>query len=260
MKDIIGTLIIMLLCITALAQQSSSKEASAMPKPDTKQEPDAKPIKSGESKKKHLSNYTNESKFVSPVSVQVLAGSQGVGADFKYGFLPGLSGRMGFGVAPVDVSRGLRFTGFPADGQLSARFSNIHLLADYSPFKSNNFRVVGGAAYLIQGNADVVISPSGGYTIGSQSLTESQIGELHAGVTWKGIAPYLGLGFFRSFPGRLFNINLDLGSYYLSSPGTSFTGTQLLSDNSANAKQFNENMHGYRWLPVVQLNFNFRIK
>ena len=65
---------------------------------------------------------------------------------------------------------------------------------------------------------------------------------------------------FKSFPNRLFNMNIDVGTYYLASPGTSFTGTKLLSDNNSQASQFHQNMEGYRWLPVLQLNFNFRIK
>jgi len=258
MKDLIGTLIIMLFCITALAQQKTSEDAAIPSNSDTKQK--TKPGEPGKPQEKSTVKYADDAGFISPLSIQILTGSQGIGADVKYGFLQKLSGRLGFGIIPVDASRAFAFTGFPAEGQLSTRFSNVHLLADYSPFENKNFRLVAGGAYLIQGGANVIITPSGGYTIGSQSLTGDQIGAIHAGVTWKGVAPYLGVAVFRGFPNRLFNINLDVGTYYLSSPGTSFTGTKLLSDNEANAKQFNENMQGYRWLPLIQLNFNFRIK
>ncbi len=195
-----------------------------------------------------------------PVSVQLLMGTQGIGADVKYGILPKLSGRAGFGIIPVSVNGVFGFSSFSTYNQLSARFSNIHMLADYSPFNSSVFRLVGGAAYLVKGNANAVITPKGSYQFGNTSVNSNQIGVLDASVDWKGVAPYLGVALFRAFPNKFFNTNLDIGTYYLSSPGTSLTGTKMLADNSSQEPQFNKNMQGYRWLPVVQLNFNFRIK
>jgi len=255
MKDVITTLIIMLACITALAQQGVAEDTINQ-QPESK----SKQIKQTKANEKSTTKYTAMADFAPPASVQVFGGSQGVGADVKYGFLPKWSGRLGFGIIPATVSRDFGFSGFQVAGQLASRFSNVHLLADYSPFEKLNLRLVGGAAYLVRGDADGTITPSGNYSLGSQSITSQQLGVLHADVTWKGVAPYLGISVFQGFPNRLFNINLDLGTYYLSSPGTSFTGTKLLSDNDANAQQFKQNMQGYRWLPVVQLNFNFRIK
>ncbi|QEC77394.1 hypothetical protein [Mucilaginibacter ginsenosidivorax] len=232
MKNFISTLLTMLFYIAAYAQQINTES----------------PVTG------------NAAQFVSPISVQVLVGSQGIGADVKYGFLPRLSGRLGFGIIPVSKNKDFHFFGFAVQGQFSTSFSNVHLLADYSPFNTNSIRLVGGASYITQGKATALISPMGGYNIGSQSLTKDQIGVLQADVTWKGVAPYLGIALFKGFPGQLLNVNVDVGSYYLSSPGTSFTGTKLLSDNDANNIQFNKNMQGYRWMPVVQLNFNLRIR
>jgi len=198
--------------------------------------------------------------FAAPVSVQILIGSQGVGADLKYGFLPKLSGRAGFGLVPVTVNNIFGFSSFSTDNQLSAKFTNVHLLAEYAPFNSGRFRIVGGAAYIVKGDASLIVTPKGNYQFGNTTITKDEIGVLNAEVSWKGMAPYLGAALFKSFPNRLFNINADIGTYYLSSPGTSFTGTKMLSDNSSQQPQFNKNMQGYHWLPVLQLNFNFRIK
>jgi hypothetical protein len=195
-----------------------------------------------------------------PVSVQLLAGSQGAGLDVKYGIMPRLSGRAGLGIIPVTVNGVFGFSSFATENQLSARFSNVHLLADYSPFKKDRIRIVGGAGYFLKGNANAVITPTGNYQFGNTTVSGSQVGVLQASVWWKGVAPYLGVALFPPFPGRFFNVNFDVGTYYLSSPGTSLTGTKMLSDNSSQEPKFNQNMQGYRWLPVVQLNFNFRIK
>ena len=198
--------------------------------------------------------------FFSPISLQVLVGTQGFGADVKYGVSPRLSARLGFGIAPVNAERGFRFSSFPVNGELAARFANVHLMADYAPFESNFIRVVGGAAYLVKGSANMLISSEDGYSIGNRALTKDQIGVIDAGVNWRGFAPYAGVSLFKPFPAQRFNVNLDLGTYYLSRPVTSFTGTNLLADNEAGAQQFNENMKGYRWMPVIQLNFNIKIK
>lgn len=251
MKDLIGTIVIMLMCITALAQQNRADDAIVLARPWNK----PNPVADKKEQKEHPSyNYT------SPVSAQMFVGSQGVGADVKYGFLNNLSGRAGFAIIPVDASRAFSFASFPVQGHLNSRFSNAHLLADYRPFKTDAFRLVGGAAYLVEGSANFLIVPQENYTIGSRTVKQGQLGVLTASVSWSGVAPYLGFAVMRGFPNRLFNVNFDIGTYYLSSPNTTFTGTNLLADNANNEKIFHSNMSGYRWLPVLQMNFNFRIK
>jgi len=242
----ITTSIIIMLCTFAFATQSNAQKLASQVKPGATQS--------------KLAEENTIPQFVAPISVQVLLGSQGIGADVKYGLTPKLSGRFGFGIIPVTANNLFSFSSFPVQSQASARFSNIHLLADYAPFNTQRIRLVGGAAYLIKGSALVTVAPSGTNQFGSQTITSEQIGSVTARASWQGIAPYVGVALFNSFPNRMFNINLDLGTYYIASPGTSFTGTKLLANNNVNAAQFNKNMQGYCWLPVVQLNFNFRIK
>lgn len=249
MKTITSAIAVMLFGATAVAQQPAGADIAAPATYLTQVSIDHSP-----------GSVSSPSPFGPPLAVQVFAGSQGVGADFKYGFLENLSARLGFGIVPVNAQRGFSFSAFPVNGQLAARFANIHLLADYSLFDSRIIRLVGGAAYIVRGDANVLISSREGYQVGSRDLTKDQIGVITADVKWQGVAPYLGVSLFKPFPGRLFNVNMDIGTYYLSRPATSFTGTNLLTNNDDNARQFNENMKGYRWMPVVQFNFNFRIK
>lgn len=251
MKTIITFLALLLTGQIAFAQQHNTYS----PTPTLKKQPANSLTQPGTGQRTEPLNAFN-----SPVSVQILAGSQGVGADVRYGILPKLSGRLGFGIVPVDADKAFQLASFPVNGQLAARFANVHLMADYALFKTNIIRLVGGAAYLIRGNANVLISSTNGYSLGSRNISAGQLGVVNAGVSWRGIAPYAGLSVFSPFPSHRFNVNLDLGTYYLSRPGTTFTGTNLLSDNESSARQFNDNMKGYRWMPVVQLNFNVKIK
>ena len=257
MKNIYSLLIMTMLAATVCGQQRENENLTGNTKTGR-----STPLQKTAPGQQYVpgNNAAMSNSVARPVSVQILVGSQGVGADLKYGILPKLSGRAGFGIIPVNVNGVFGFSSFSTYNQLSAHFSNVHLLADYSPFNWSKFRIVGGAAYLVKGNASVVITPNGSYQFGNTSVNSSQIGVLQASVDWKGVAPYLGVALFRAFPNKFFNTNIDLGAYYLSSPGTSLTGTKMLSDNSSQEPQFNQNMQGYRWMPVVQLNFNFRIK
>jgi hypothetical protein len=259
MKNIISFLIMTMLAGTAFGQQKDSESIAGGTNTKTGRFIPLQNTEPGQQDRQEK-NVDAIDAVARPVSVQVLVGSQGIGADVKYGILPKLSGRAGFGIIPVTVNGVFGFSSITTENQLSARFSNVHLLADYSPFNSGRFRIVGGAAYLVKGNANVLITPTGNYQFGNSTVNSSQVGVLQASVDWKGVAPYLGVSLFRAFPSKFFNTNIDIGTYYLSSPGTSLTGTKMLADNSSEEPQFNKNMQGYRWLPVIQLNFNFRIK
>ncbi len=204
---------------------------------------------------KTIPNYTNA------LSLQLEAGTQGVGGDLRFGLSQRLSARLGANFAPINTSNNLSFSGFTTDYTADVKFSNVHLLLDLVPFKRiRGFRLVTGAAYLYQASGAVTLSPTGNYTFGNYKVTGADIGTLNMQVDWKGVAPYFGLGLFRGFPSHFFNFNLDLGTYYLTSPKTHIVGTNLLADNNSLEPQFNENLKDYRWMPVLQLNFNFRIK
>lgn len=195
------------------------------------------------------------------LSLQLQAGTQGVGADLRYAFLPSLSLRLGASFIPVTVKDAFSFSGFESRNDVDVKFSNVHLLADFVPFTNmKGFRLVGGAGYLFEANGGVNVVPTGKYNFGEIALTPAQVGKVDIDVSWQGLAPYLGIGLFKSFPKNLFNINIDLGSYYLTTPKTTIVGTGMLSGNNSQEDLINSNMSSYRWLPVAQLNFNFKLK
>lgn len=195
------------------------------------------------------------------LSLQVEVGTQGVGADVRYGLLPRLSVRSGASFIPITANNILSLPGFQSTNNISIKFYNIHLTADFVPFKKvHGLRLVAGAAYLYKADGGISVISTGTYNYGNTTITGADVGSLNINVSWKGIAPYAGIGVFKSFPSHRFNFNLDLGTYYLNQPSTNIMGTGLLSDNTILEPQFNDNLKNYRWLPVVQLNFNFRLK
>lgn len=196
-----------------------------------------------------------------PQSVQINLGTQGIGAAYNYGILPKLALRLGLDAMPVKADNVFHFSDLNSTSNLKSKFTNIHLLADYTPFKKARwFRLVGGAGYFVSANGTLLVQPSDNYTYGDIPLTKDQVGTLTFGADWKGIAPYMGLGFFKMFPdSHRVNFNFDLGTYYLQRPKASIVGTGSLEGNSSQTAQFQENIKDYRWLPVLQFNFSYKI-
>jgi hypothetical protein len=193
-------------------------------------------------------------------SVQLNIGTQGVGAEFTYGILPHLALRGGVNLIPLKANNVFEISDFNSTSKIAADFYNVHALADYTPFEQAAwFRLVGGFAYFFKAKGKVRISPADDYQYGDLVLSRDQIGYVDLNVDWKGLAPYLGIGLNSTFPKNKFNVGVDLGTYYLSKPDASIIGTGLLTGNASQTGQFQSNIKDYRWLPVVQLNFNFKL-
>src|ERR1700744_2820929 len=99
------------------------------------------------------------SRLQSPVlhqqSFQVTAGTQGIGGEFIYGLLQQRGGRGGFSYIPLSMNNDFPVSGLTSDNKLTANFSNIHFLADFTPFKTAPFfRLVGGGGYFMQAKGD----------------------------------------------------------------------------------------------------------
>lgn len=193
------------------------------------------------------------------VSIAVTAGTTGLGADIKWGILRKLAVRGGVSTLPVNAEDIYDFAGLNSKNGLRARLTNTHILADFRPFKSNGFRLTAGLAYFIKADAHATIQQVGDFKFGDIVYTAEQFGNLDATISWKGLAPYAGLGFFRGFPNGVFNITVDMGTYYLNAPQGHITGTGALTDNAQNDRQLTTNAAYYRWWPVLQLNFNFKL-
>jgi hypothetical protein len=203
---------------------------------------------------------TSSPSLLNQKSVLLNVGTQGVGAEFAYGILPELALRGGFNFIPFKANDVFKISGFNSTSNLSADFYNAHVLADYIPLKTATWlRLVGGFAYFFKAKGDIRIIPSDDYKYGDLVLTDDQIGYVDLKVNWKGLAPYLGLAFAHTFPRNKFNVNFDLGTYYLSKPKADIIGTGLLEGNSSQTSQFQSNIKDYRWLPIVQINFSYKL-
>jgi len=198
--------------------------------------------------------------YLDQQTIQLNIGTQGIGLEYNFGVLENLAIRAGANAVPLKANDVFKISNFNSTSHVSADFYNVHALADFKPFKNISwFRLVGGAAYFFKAKGNARVMPSDGYTYGDLVLTGEQIGYVDLKIDWKGVAPYLGIGLARAFPTGKFNVNVDLGTYYLNSPKATIIGTGLLEGNSSQTDQFQANIKDYRWLPILQLNFNLKL-
>jgi len=199
--------------------------------------------------------------YKTPIVLSVFVGTQSFGGDVKIGISKMLAVRAGAAFLPQQTGKNLiSITDFKSDNTMLLESTNAHLFVDFKPFKSNDFRLVGGLAYFTTATASFEVQPTDNFMFGDIVYTPDDIGKLKAALSWQGVAPYVGISLFRGFPKKVFNITLDLGTYYLKAPEAHFTGTGSLANNSQNDKQLAENVSEYRWLPLLQLSFNFKLK
>ncbi len=191
-----------------------------------------------------------------PMSLQVLTGTQGIGANFRYVLNKTVGFRLGGSYAAAGINDKIEMDGFNSKNRASGKFNTAHLLVELMPQKF--FRVVAGAAYLANAEATIHFEPKDSQSFNDITLTPQEIGTLDFQMDWGTFAPYFGFGAGRGIPKKKFNVNIDLGAYYLQSPKVTAIGTKLLTNNDPNAAIIQNNMKEYRFMPVAQLNFNFK--
>lgn len=132
--------------------------------------------------------------------------------------------------------------------------------ADWHPF-ANGFRVSAGVAY--NGNkAKVNALSAESYNIGGTEYTPEDIGSLNGDVTFREVAPYLGLGWGRA-PDSVsgFSWTVDAGVLFQGKPRVDLSSAngllseseQLRADIEAEVDNVREDVEKFRYYPVLQL-------
>ncbi|HRN47874.1 MAG TPA: hypothetical protein PKW69_07545, partial [Niabella sp.] len=111
--------------------------------------------------------------------------------------------------------------------------------------------------YKLKGAATGV--PAKDYQMGDLTINKEDIGSINATAKYKPLAPYAGLALRQMKIQSKLSLNLDMGSHYLSAPEVTLVGDKLLSGNEANQAILENNLKGYRWLPVLQLGLSYHL-
>lgn len=192
----------------------------------------------------------------------LVVGTSGFGLDVKRQVYEDVVLRLGFNTLPFNFTKYEQLGSITVKGYFKARFTNIHLSADYSLLKSENYevRMIGGMAYFNQSEVTVNLTPIGNYYYGEIQLNDGTMGDATVIADWKGFAPFLGVGLGAAIPKTKMNISLDMGTYYfLTNAKVSMVTTGYLIGNENQRKQIQDNLKPYKWLPTFQLSLNYKL-
>ena len=198
--------------------------------------------------------------------VGIHAGTQGFGVTAGMPISNQFGVHAGISFLPFDINVNKTYGSYATSSDVKARFSNVHLALDWSPFYTSQnffryFAVSGGAGYFFKADGDFKTSLTESYHYGEIEVAPEDIGILTTNISWKNsVAPYLSVGFNNIDVHPLLSLGGSLGSYYLSKPTVNMLGTSLLEGNEANAPIIERNAKDYRFLPVLQINFSYKIK
>lgn len=193
------------------------------------------------------------------VSLGVLAGTNGFGLEAFVPISDGWDLHVGGTYLPFAISRdNFVFPSRETSARFKADMAKLHIMADWAPLPYfEKFVVSAGVSYFFSAKGTATVKLKEPYYYGDIEISPEDVGEVKATADWKGIAPYAGVGLNRiPFIGTA-TLNLALGVSYLSKPSTSIEGTNMLAGNNQNEEQLQNNLKNYRWLPSIQLSFNF---
>lgn len=151
------------------------------------------------------------------------------------------------------------------DYDANLRIFSLGLLADIHP-AGNGWRVTFGAYYLDNKlDLDANLDPNETVTIGDQTFTGAQLGELDGNAKFNNFAPYLGIGYgVNADANQNWHFTFDLGALFVGSARVNLSASNPLGlPNVAEEVKKEENevedeLDSYQWYPVIAIGVAYR--
>lgn len=185
--------------------------------------------------------------------IGVRAGTTGLGADFGWGIIPTLGGRLGVSAMKFDLDFDTSQVNYDAE----AKIANLNAFLDWSPL--GPFRITAG---LVGNNnkVDIAGQPRGGSFPAGTSLTGTVKPEDR-------LTPYLGIGYGNVWTTGV-NFYFDLGIMFQGSPKVDLAvncGPSVSAGDCATARtqveaerrRVQDELDKYKYYPV--LNFGITV-
>lgn len=182
------------------------------------------------------------------------------GLELAYKLKPKLTARLGFHYFVYQINNSLEIGGekLKLAGDLGMGVPSASVA--FTPRAEGFFKLVGGLAYIANGKLTTIFGPEGSYEFQGNTFTSAEIGEVHFSMDYsQTVAPFLGLGIGRDIPQKRIGVGAELGSYYLSAPKISLTGTERLVGMSEEQAKIEENTKDWRFWPVLNVRVAFKL-
>lgn len=187
-------------------------------------------------------------------AVGAKAGTTGLGLEATWRLTDAVNLRGGYYAFDYDTD--LEEEGVEYDGDL--RLRNAALFADWHPF-AGAFRISAGG---VQSGNKFLGSADGELEVGDNTYT----GQLEAEVSWRGLAPYLGIGFGNAMRGGRLSFSFDLGVMFTGSPDVRLDGSvndpaledAFAEDLARERANLEDELSDAKYYPVVSLGFAYR--
>ena len=201
--------------------------------------------------------------------------TNGIGLDVAYRFAKHWAGRLAYNYANYskenytydivstnpDGTKNLQKLSF--DG--GVKLSNLSINVEFTPGAKGRFKLLGGLSYYPTNTITVGGELASTVKFNDVQLNPEDLGNGFVTISnTQKVAPFLGMGFGRTFPRKRVNVSFDMGAYYKGdytvdihvNPGA------LLKENEENgailARNFNQNWYNKVW-PVMNLRLAYRI-
>jgi len=199
--------------------------------------------------------------FIQPTSVGLSVGTSGIGLEFCGNLNKRFNLRAGFGYIPkFNYTATDKIGKYEVQTTYKTQMFQAHFLGDWFVW-GPNFHLTAGVAGYLGGKSTAKSIPLGDYYYGDININDdpARMGYVESEVTLNTIGLYAGLGWQNLISTNHFGLSLDLGTYYsLLRPEVNMSATGYLVGNESNRQQLAENLKGYRWLPNLQLGFNYK--
>ena len=199
-----------------------------------------------------------------PVNVSVGGSTLGLGVQVSTALIPGTLD-LAFGLNHLSVSHSGTYTSGGNDIPYTAnlRLQTIPVLLDYYPFHGV-FRITGGVMVNENRISAVAGGGSGTYTINGDTYSAAQVGTLTGRITYRRLAPYLGIGFgSKAARHSGLSAGFDIGVLMTGSPQVALNASnptndqQLTKDVAAAQANANQKGSSYRFWPVIGIRVGY---
>lgn len=192
-------------------------------------------------------------------AMSVSLGMPGIGIEYSRKLSNKFSARAKYNFFKLDDYKdgSLNINGNDVEGTASVESSTIDVLVEYLPFKNSSFKLLGGFGIINKMDINLIMDYDQELVFGDLVLDKDNFGNVTLDFSWKGVAPYLGMGFGRAIPKGKYGFGIEVGTYFSSSPDINLTATKLLAATADQEAEIEQTFESWKFIPLLQFRLAY---